>query len=98
MPRSAKPEQGIKHGMYEDRYICSFVMGAPAEDPKVLVLCTIDDPDRYALERENRRHTGSYTAGPVAKRVVEAALGRLGVPQEVVNASNNAAFDLNGVN
>ena len=98
LPRSAKPKQGIKHGMYEDRYICSFVMGAPAEDPKVLVLCTIDDPDRYALERENRRHTGSYTAGPVAKRVVEAALGRLGVPQEVVNASNDAAFDLNGVN
>ena len=98
LPRSAKPEQGIKHGMYEDRYICSFVMGAPAEDPKVLVLCTIDDPDRYALERENRRHTGSYTAGPVAKRVVEAALGRLGVPQEVVNASNDAAIDLNGIN
>ena len=97
LPRSAKPEQGIKHGMYEDRYICSFVMGAPAEDPKVLVLCTIDDPDRYALERENRRHTGSYTAGPVAKKVVEAALGRLGVPQEVVNASD-AAIDLNGIN
>ena len=97
LPRSAKPKQGIKHGMYEDRYICSFVMGAPAEDPKVLVLCTIDDPDRYALERENRRHTGSYTAGPVAKRVVEAALGRLGVPQEVVNASD-AAIDLNGIN
>ena len=97
LPRSARPEQGIKHGMYEDRYICSFVMGAPAEDPKVLVLCTIDDPDRYALERENRRHTGSYTAGPVAKKVVEAALGRLGVPQEVVNASD-AAIDLNGIN
>ena len=98
LPRSAKPKQGIKHGMYEDRYICSFVMGAPAEDPKVLVLCTIDDPDRYALERENRRHTGSYTAGPVAKRVVEAALGRLGVPQEVVNASNDAAINPNGIN
>ena len=33
-----------------------------------MVLCTIDDPDRYALERENLRHTGSYTAGPVAKK------------------------------
>ena len=95
LPRSAKPEQGIKHGMYEDRYICSFVMGAPAEDPKVLVLCTIDDPDRYALERENRRHTGSYTAGPVAKRVVEAALSRLGVPQVVAEASNDLGLGIN---
>ena len=95
MPRSAKPEQGIKHGMYEDRYICSFVMGAPAEDPKVLVLCTIDDPDRYALERENRRHTGSYTAGPVAKRVVEAALSRLGVPQVVAEAANDLGMGIN---
>lgn len=95
LPRSAKPEQGIKHGMYEDRYICSFIMGAPAEDPKVLVLCTIDDPDRYALERENLRHTGSYTAGPVAKKVLEAALGRLGVPREIANASNDAPVGIN---
>jgi len=34
----------------------------------------------------------------VDKRVVEAALGRLGVHQEVVNASNDAAIDLNGIN
>ncbi len=95
LPRSAKPEQGIKHGMYEDRYICSFVMGAPAEDPKVLVLCTIDDPDRYALERENRRHTGSYTAGPVAKKMVEAALSRLGVPQVVAEASHDLDMGIN---
>lgn len=95
LPRSAKPEQGIKHGMYEDRYICSFVMGAPVEDPKVLVLCTIDDPDRYALERENRRHTGSYTAGPVAKKVVEAALGRLGVPELALEESAEAVDGIN---
>lgn len=95
LPRAAKPEQGVKHGMYEDRYICSFVMGAPAKDPKVLVLCTIDDPDRYALEQENRRHTGSYTAGPVAKKVLEAALGRLGVPREITNASNDAPVGIN---
>ena len=71
-PGAAIGQSRTRHqtGMYKTA-TRSFVMGAHRRRPESLVLCTIDDPDRYALERENRRHTGSYTAGPVAKKVVK---------------------------
>lgn len=64
-------------GYYEKQYNASFIAAGPAEDPKIVVLVVIDDPGP-ALVRGNVYY-GSQTAGPVARRVMERALGYLGV-------------------
>ena len=61
-------------GYHEDRYVSSFIAAAPVDDPRIVVLCVIDDPDR-----SKGRWYGSATAGPVVRDIVDAALPYLGV-------------------
>ena len=61
-------------GYFEDRYIDSFIAGAPINDPKLIILCVIDDPDKTI------GHYGGVTAGPVVRDVMEQSLQYLGVP------------------
>ena len=61
-------------GYHEDRYVSSFIAGAPAANPSIVVLCVIDDPDRSL-----GRWYGGSTAGPVVRDLVDAALPYLGV-------------------
>ncbi|MCH2137093.1 MAG: penicillin-binding protein 2 [Phycisphaerales bacterium] len=65
-------------GYHEDRYISSFIAAAPVEDPALVVLCVIDDPDR-----SKGRWYGSSTAGPVVRDLVEQALPYLGVAPDL---------------
>ncbi len=60
-------------GYFEDRYISSFIAGAPLDSPKLIVLCVIDDPDRSI------DHYGGVVAGPVVRDVLEESLQYLGV-------------------
>ncbi len=55
-------------GYYEDRYVSSFIAGAPYARPELVVLCVIEDPDR------SRGHWGSQVAGPVVRDIVDLAL------------------------
>jgi len=57
---------------YEPRaYVTSFICGAPAEDPRVIVLVSVRRPD-YAIEK---RFTGGGTvASPVAARILERTM------------------------
>lgn len=64
-------------GYFEDRYIASFIAGAPIDDPKLVVLCVIDDPDRTI------GHYGGVVAGPVVRDVMDQSLQYLGVPPSV---------------
>jgi cell division protein FtsI/penicillin-binding protein 2 len=64
-------------GYHEDRYVASFIAGAPYNDPRIVVLCVIDDPDRA------RGYFGGATCGPVVRDVVEATLEYLGVSPDV---------------
>ncbi|MCH8151582.1 MAG: penicillin-binding protein 2 [Planctomycetes bacterium] len=66
-----KPAGG---GYYEDRYVSSFIAGAPYEQPRIVVLCVIDDPDK------SRGHFGSTIAGPVVRDIIDETLAYLGVP------------------
>ena len=68
-------------GYYEDRYVSSFIAGAPYEEPRLVVLCVIDDPDR------SRGHFGGDVAGPVVRDIVDGTLAYLGVPprEEVIS-------------
>ncbi len=58
-----------KKGYSEDT-IASFVCGAPAEDPKIVVLVSIRRPNR----RLGKGHTGGAVASPVAKQIIEKTL------------------------
>ena len=64
-------------GYHEDRYISSFIAGAPIESPAIVVLCVIDDPDK------SRGHYGGEIAGPVVRDVIEQTLSYLGVQPTV---------------
>jgi cell division protein FtsI/penicillin-binding protein 2 len=64
-------------GYFEDRYIASFIAGAPINNPKLVVLCVIDDPDKTI------GHYGGVVAGPVVRDVMEQSLQYLGVPPSV---------------
>jgi len=64
---------GQGKGYFEDRYVANFIAAAPYEDPRVVVLCVIDDPDK------RKGHFGGSIAGPVVRDVVDESLQYLGV-------------------
>lgn len=67
-----------RRGYHEDRYISSFIAAAPFDQPRLVVLCVLDDPDRKV------GHFGGAIAGPVVRDVMEQALEYLGVPAKPV--------------
>jgi cell division protein FtsI/penicillin-binding protein 2 len=60
-------------GYFEDRYVSSFIGGAPIDNPSVVVLCVIDDPDKTI------DHYGGVVAGPVVRDVIVDTLQYQGV-------------------
>lgn len=65
---------------YQDRYTSNFIAAAPIDDPRIIAMCVIDDPDR-----SRGSHYGSATAGPVVRDILEQALRSLGIPAERMN-------------
>ncbi|MGB0768013.1 MAG: peptidoglycan D,D-transpeptidase FtsI family protein [Phycisphaeraceae bacterium] len=61
-------------GYHSDRYVSSFLGGAPVDQPQLVVGCFIKDPDR-ALG-----HYGGVVAAPAVRSVIERSLIYLGVP------------------
>lgn len=59
-----------RRGYAEDKYIASFIGGAPAEDPKVVVLVSIRKPN-VAL---HKGYTGGTVAAPVVAGILENTL------------------------
>ena len=51
----------------ENKHISSFMGFAPANDPKIVVLFIVDEPDAYV-------DFGSVIAGPYVKDVIEQAM------------------------
>ncbi len=72
-------------GYYEDRYVSSFIAGAPYDDPAIVVLVVIDDPDRRL------GHWGGSIAGPPVKEILEETLAYLGVPPDVLPQADTVA-------
>lgn len=66
--QKSDPETG---GYSNSKHVCSFVCGAPAEDPQVLVLVMVDEPTAAGL------HYGGTVAAPTASKILEFALKRL---------------------
>ena len=65
-------ERGYDRG----RYTASFLAAAPLDNPRLVVICVIDDPDR------RKGHFGGDIAAPVVRDVVDDALQYLGVPYD----------------
>lgn len=70
-----KPKE-MGRGYFEDRYVASFIAGAPMDNPRIIVLAVIDDPDKA------KGHFGGSIAGPVVRDVVDETLEYLGVPYD----------------
>lgn len=65
-------------GYHQDRYVSSFIAGAPLNEPRIVVLCVIDDPDKTT-----GYHGGGKVAGPVVRDVIDSALEYLGVAPDM---------------
>ena len=63
-------------GYDRDRYTASFIAASPFEQPRIVVLAIIDDPDK------RKGHFGGSIAGPVVRDVVDETLQYLGVPYD----------------
>lgn len=62
-------------GFSDQDYVASFVCGAPAEDPAIVVLVSIRKPNRSL----GKGYTGGAVASPVAPKIIEKTLTYLGV-------------------
>lgn len=65
-------------GYFDGQYNSSFLVGAPVEDPRIVLVVVIDDPGPEQIRK--RAHYGTAVAGPVVRRVVRRTLEYLGVP------------------
>ncbi len=63
------------------KYIASFIGFAPADNPQVIAMCIIDEPQGV--------YYGGTIAAPVIREVFENILPYLGIEQEVVEFSND---------
>lgn len=76
-PEGFRRPRGVT-GYFDDQYNTSFIGGGPVEDPRLVIICVIDDPGPERVRA--RTHYGARTAGPVVRRVMERALTYLGAP------------------
>ena len=78
-PGLVSPKGGRAY--FEKQHHSSFLVAAPASDPQIVVLVVLDDigPERV----RNRKHYGSWVAGPVVRRIVEDTLPYLNVPSDI---------------
>ena len=62
-------------GYSDQNYVASFIAGAPADDPAIVVLVSIRRPNRSL----GKGYTGGAVSSPVAAKIVEETLTYLGV-------------------
>jgi len=62
-----------ERGYSDSDYVASFIAGAPAEDPSVVVLVSIRKPNK----KLGKGYTGGVVASPVAGKIIEKTLNYL---------------------
>ncbi|MBX3363542.1 MAG: penicillin-binding protein 2 [Phycisphaeraceae bacterium] len=78
LPPPGKKRPRWSNGYFVGQVSGSFIAAGPTEAPRLVILAIIDDPGPARVRA--RTHYGSYTAGPVVRRVMERSLAYLGVP------------------
>jgi len=74
---TANVAKSNERGYSESDYVASFVAGAPAEEPAVIVLVSVFKPKKEL----GKGYTGGTVAAPVAARILEKTLEYLDVPE-----------------
>lgn len=72
--QKALPSGGFSHR----KVICSFLAMAPADEPRVVVMVSVDEPTK----RTGGRHFGGTVAAPVVAQILRRSLAYLGVPPD----------------
>ncbi|MHC4867948.1 MAG: penicillin-binding transpeptidase domain-containing protein, partial [Planctomycetota bacterium] len=66
-----------ERGYSDSDYVASFVAGAPAENPAIVVLVSIYKPNKSL----GKGYTGGAVASPVAAKIIQKTLNYLAVPK-----------------
>jgi cell division protein FtsI (penicillin-binding protein 3) len=75
-------------GYYDDRVIATFAGAFPMDDPRYVLIVTLDEPtDTTGLEP---RRTAGWTAVPVAAEVIRRAAPLLGIRPQIEPAGGSA--------
>ncbi|MDP6381058.1 MAG: penicillin-binding protein 2, partial [Phycisphaerae bacterium] len=83
-PGSAESGNGYSHELY----VGSFIAGAPAEAPRLVVLVAVDEPNK------SKGYYGGTVAAPAVRAILEQTLAYLGVrPQGAVAGSRRPSWD-----
>lgn len=72
---TAQIARSNSRGYSDSEYMASFISGAPAENPAIVVLVSIRKPN-LAL---GKSYVGGVVSAPVAKKIIERTLTYLGV-------------------
>ncbi|NHO65074.1 penicillin-binding protein 2 [Aestuariicella hydrocarbonica] len=75
-----------KDGYADDRYRSVFAGMAPAEDPRIVVVVVIEEPN-------TGKYYGGEVAAPIFAKVAEGALRLMHVPPKVVPGNEKVAFE-----
>lgn len=91
---SEMPRPGMR-GYFERQYTSSFVAGAPAENPRIVVVVVVDDPGPKL--RDQLLHYGSSTAGPILVRIARRTLEYMGEVPDLAAPEDPKAKTVAGV-
>ncbi len=69
-----------KAGYAADKYTSSFIGGAPAENPKLVIAFIIHEPDRAYAVKQGMSYYGGAVAAPGAVQTLERSLAYLNIP------------------
>jgi cell division protein FtsI (penicillin-binding protein 3) len=82
----------IIDGIYsKDHNISSFIGMAPAENPRFVLLVSIDDPEKKVIPGVGKHQMGGVCAAPVFRNIATQALEFLGVTPDDPNRDDWAA-------
>jgi len=80
--KSGTAQKTDEHGGYShSRHVGSFVCGAPANDPRAIVLVSVDEPT------QGPSHYGGVVAAPTAAEILRLTLEHLGVSPTAISLS-----------
>ena len=71
---TAKKRNPVGPGYSSSLYVGSFIAGAPLDNPRLVCMVMIDEPDRSIA------YYGGSVAGPAVKQILERSLAYLRVP------------------
>lgn len=83
--KTGTAQKVIGTGYSDDKYVVSFIGYAPVENPKIVLLVIVDEPQ---IERAG----GGSVAAPIFKKIMEQSLLHLGVQKNLPEATEAATL------